>query len=79
MRQTCGASPTNQHLSNHFELIMFPIFQNKTFLSFSQATAFVDSDYILALLYPYIHYYTLQNRMRKGLEKYGLIMNSELK
>lgn len=31
---------------------MFAIFQNKTFLSFSQATAFVDSDYIFTSSYP---------------------------
>lgn len=54
MRQTCGAA--QQHLSNHVGLIMFTIFENKNFLSFSQATAFVDSDYTLALLYSFIEW-----------------------
>ena len=61
--------PQTSTPSNHFGLIMFAIFQNKTVLSFSQSAAFVDSDYVLTSLYPIhtvLHTWKLQNKLGKG-------------
>lgn len=60
--QTCGVCPTNQHTPNRLGLIMFAIFQNKTFLSLSQATGFVHSDYIFTSLY---HIYTVLHTWKR--------------